>query len=84
VADAFHKTPIDHRLTLPPETIPSCYRRNGMKFQPHSGRTAMGQVIQMIKPDPGFHGLISTRTNGVNCDAGAGVPIILCAPVALP
>src|SRR5258707_15724278 len=33
------QNPLISRLTLPPETIPSCYRRlRHTKFQPHSGR----------------------------------------------
>jgi hypothetical protein len=33
------QSPSISRLTLPPETIPSCYRRTRhTEFQPHSGR----------------------------------------------
>jgi hypothetical protein len=33
------QNPLISRLTLPPETIPSCYRRmRHTEFQPHSGR----------------------------------------------
>ena len=39
-------TPIDHRLTSQPETIPSCYRRSRhAEFQPHHGRH-----LSSIKP----------------------------------
>jgi transposase-like protein len=39
------QSPSISRLTLPPETIPSCYRRTRhTEFQPHSGRHPLGAL----------------------------------------
>ena len=54
-------TPIDHRLTSQPETIPSCYRRSRhAEFQPHHGRH-----LSAIKPSrpaiPNYRKFIDRR-----------------------
>src|ERR1700730_9740530 len=42
------QNPLISRLTLPPETIPSCYRRmRHTEFQPHSGRHPQGAPARL-------------------------------------
>jgi hypothetical protein len=56
----FPQNPLISRLTLPPETIPSCYRRTRhTEFQPHSGRhllrggweTKIGRPLTLVVVD---------------------------------
>src|SRR5665213_2161618 len=50
------QNPLISRLTLPPETIPSCYRRmRHTEFQPHSGRHPVEpETPQISSPDQPF------------------------------
>src|SRR5258708_15399882 len=63
------------RLTLPPETIPSCYRRmRRTEFQPHSGRhlnATSGLVAcvprksrRCVEISGGFSGVVGPRVIG--------------------
>src|SRR5271154_2748548 len=43
------QSPSISRLTLPPETIPSCYRRTRhTEFQPHSGRHLVWNGVPLV------------------------------------